>query len=47
MNFLVIGDVVGRTGRTALKENLKNYHFRKSCLETKRDHRIYGSKPRS
>ena len=23
MNFLVIGDVVGRTGRTALKENLK------------------------
>ena len=24
MNFLVIGDVVGRSGRTALKENLKN-----------------------
>ena len=23
MNFLVIGDVVGRSGRTALKENLK------------------------
>ena len=24
MNFLIIGDVVGRTGRNALQNNLKN-----------------------
>ena len=35
MNFLVIGDVVGRSGRTALKENLKKIL---NISEIKRNH---------